>query len=63
MIIKPFHDLIINLIGRIDANKACKVVPKDSVCVMAEKFQRSEEPKNKKADGHNNSDIEAQHIE
>ncbi len=38
MIIKSLHDVIINVIVRIDADKACKVFLKDSVCMLIKKF-------------------------
>ncbi len=38
MIIKLLHDVIINVIVRINADKACKVFLKDSICMLIKKF-------------------------
>lgn len=36
--IKSLHDVIIDVIVRIDADEACKVLLKDSVCVLTKKI-------------------------
>ena len=38
MIIKSLHDVIIDVIVRIDADEACKVLLEDSVYMLIKKF-------------------------